>query len=275
MSVKKDLLIYPDERIKIPSTDVRKFDEKLAEVIEMMKETLVEKGLDGLAAIQTGYPYNIVLVKDDDGNVLELINPRILKSEGSVKGKEKTLYYPDIEIEVPRYEKIKLVYEDRNGKQHHMEAEGELARVIQRKIDYTFGGTFLAKVDKPVREAVEKALADKGMVPEVELCPTFSKRVYFLSVADKILFFIFISLFAKFFDVGEERLSQIYTFDKIGIVVVFVLLIGYFIYGRYEARKYSSCTSCQIGNMLGSMAKRAAIALLLGVGSYIFVNPSF
>ncbi|MCF6200955.1 MAG: peptide deformylase [Hydrogenimonas sp.] len=273
MSVKKDLLVYPDERIKIPSTDVRKFDDKLSEVIDMMREVMEENGAEGLSAIQTGYPYNIVIVRGDDGNILELINPRILKSEGMAKAKEKTLYYPKIEIEVPRYEKIKIIYEDREGKQHHMEAEGKVARVIQRKIDYTFGGTFLAKVDKATREAVEKALADNGLVPEVELCPTFSKRVYFLSVADKLLFFIFLSLFSKLFGVSSETLSKIYTFDKIGILIVFILLVGYFIYGRYEAKKYSSCTSCQIGNMLGSMAKRGVVAIALAVGSYLFVNP--
>ncbi|WP_457592603.1 peptide deformylase [Hydrogenimonas sp.] len=272
MSVKKELIVYPDERILIPSTDVRKFDETLFEVIGMMKEVLKENDAQGLAAIQTGYPYNVVLVKTESGEILELINPRILKSEGKSEAKEKTLYYPDIEITVPRYEKIRLVYEDRYGKQHHMEASGELARVIQRKIDYTFGGTFLAKVSKQMREAVEKALAQKGLVPEVELCPTTSKRVYFLSVADKILFFMFLTLFAKLLNLSEDTLGSLYTFDKIGVIVVVVLMLGYFLFGRWEARKYSSCTSCQIGNMLGSMAKRLFAAAVIGTAAYFIYN---
>jgi len=86
-----------------------------------------------------------------------------------------------------------------------MEASGDLARIIQRKIDYTFGGTFLSKVSKEQREAVEKALAKNGLVPEVELCPTTSKRVYFLSVSDKILFFMFLTLFAKLFDLSRQN----------------------------------------------------------------------
>ncbi len=272
MSVKKELVVYPDDRITIPSTDVRKFDETLFEVIDMMKEIMEENGAEGLAAIQTGYPYNIVLVKDSNGSILELINPRILNSEGSVSKKEKTLYYPDIEIEIPRYETIKLVYEDRHGKQHHMEASGDLARIIQRKIDYTFGGTFLSKVSKEQREAVEKALAKNGLVPEVELCPTTSKRVYFLSVSDKILFFMFLTLFAKLFNISEQTLSSLYRFDKIGVVVVIILMFGYFIFGRWEAKKYSSCTSCQIGNMLGSMAKRIVAAIAIGAGAYLFLG---
>ncbi|WP_456451143.1 peptide deformylase [Hydrogenimonas sp.] len=273
MSVKKELVTYPDERILIPSTDVRTFDETLFEVIEMMKEVCEENGAPGLAAIQTGYPYNVVVVKTEEG-WLELINPRILQSEGKETAKEKTLYYPDIEIEVPRAAKIRLIYEDRHGKPHSMEAEGELARTIQRKIDYTFGGTFLSKVKKEVREAVEKALADKGLVPEIELCPTTSKRVYFLSVADKLLFFMFLTLFGKLFGASPETLATFYTFDKIAGFAVVALMIGYFIYGRWEARRYSSCTSCQIGNMLGSMAKRLAAALVIGTASYFLVNPA-
>lgn len=274
MSVKKELIVYPDERILIPSTDVRKFDETLFEVIDMMKEVMREHNAEGLAAIQTGYPYHIVLIRQDDDNILELINPRILKSEGESIAKERTLYYPNIEIDVPRAEKIKLIYEDRHGQPYQMEAEGHLARVIQRKIDYTFGGTFLAKVDKQTREAVEKALADNGLVPEIELCPTTSKRVYFLSVADKILFFMFLTLFGKPFGASPETLESFYTFDKVGGVIVLLLMIGYFIYGRYESRKYTSCTSCQIGNMIGSMVKRLGVALAIGTAAYFFVNPA-
>jgi len=135
MPVKKELIVYPDERILIPSTDVRNFDDTLIEVIEMMKEVIQEQEAEGLAAIQTGYPYNIVLVRQEDGTVLELINPRILSTDGGlVTEKEKTLYYPKIEIDVPRHAKIRLIYEDRRGNTHHMEAEGRLARTIQRKI---------------------------------------------------------------------------------------------------------------------------------------------
>ncbi len=275
MAVKKELITYPDERILIPSTDVRQFDETLSEVIDMMKEVMEEHDAEGLAAIQTGYPYNIVLIKQDDGTILELINPRILSTDGDiVTEKERTLYYPGIEIDVPRHAKIRLIYEDRKGRQHHMEAEGRLARTIQRKIDYTFAGTFLAKVKKEVREAVEKALADQGLMPEVELCPTFSKRVYFLSVADKLLFFMFLTLFGKLFGASPETLGTFYTFDKIAGTLVFFLLIGYFVYGRWEARRYTSCTSCQIGNMLGSMAKRFVPLVLFGIAAYFLVKPA-
>ncbi|WP_353662644.1 peptide deformylase [Hydrogenimonas sp. SS33] len=273
-SVKKELIVYPDTRINIPCTDVRKFDETLFEVIDMMKEVIEENDAEGLAAIQTGYPYNIVVIRQEDGSYLELINPRILSAEGSVTEKEKTLYYPKIEIDVPRYEKIRLVYEDRHGNSHHLIAEGKLARTIQRKIDYTFGGTFLAKVSKETREAVEKALAEDGLVPEVELCPTFSKRVYFLSVADKLLFFMFLTLFAKLFNPAPETLATFYTFDKIGGVAVVLLMIGYFIYGQWEAKKYTSCTSCQVGNMIGSMAKRLLAAVVIGTAGYFLVNPA-
>jgi len=270
----KDLVVYPDNRIHITSTDVREFDEKLFEVIDMMKEVITEHNAEGLAAIQTGYPYNIVLVKQEDDSILELINPRILKSEGKSIAKEKTLYYPNIEIDVPRYEKIRLIYEDRYGNQKYLTVEGKTARIIQRKIDYTFGGTFLSKVNKQTREAVEKALADNGLVQEIELCPTTSKRVYFLSVADKILFFMFLTLFGRLFGASNETLSNFYTFDKVGTIIVILLMFGYFIYGRYEAKKYTSCTSCQIGNMIGSMSKRLIIAAVIGITSYFFVNPA-
>ncbi|RUM46356.1 MAG: peptide deformylase, partial [Hydrogenimonas sp.] len=93
-------------------------------------------------------------------------------------------------------------------------------------------------------------------------------------VADKILFFMFLTLFGKPFGASPETLESFYTFDKVGGVIVLLLMIGYFIYGRYESRKYTSCTSCQIGNMIGSMVKRLGVALAIGTAAYFFVNPA-
>ncbi len=274
----KELVIYPDDRI-LSCTDVRDFkDESLPRLLQDMKDTMEANSLEALAAIQIAHPFNIVIIKKD-GEYLEFINPRILKKEGIIENKEKTAYYPDIELTVPRYEKISIIYEDREGNQHSMKIEDRwLSTTLQRKIDYLFGGTPLDKVNKDYREQVLEALAGKGLVPQsLDVCPTFSRKDYITSFTDKILFFMGLSLitpiFAKFFHWTTTTISKIYTFDKIAFPSVIVLMIIYFIYAQYEAKKYKQCSSCQIGNQIGIIVKRVAVALAFAVGAWLWVNP--
>ncbi len=274
----KELVVYPDDRILLCS-DVRDFkDESLPRLLNDMKETMEANNLTALSAIQVAHPFNIVIIKKENGEYWELINPRILSREGNFISKEKTSYYPDIELEVPRYEKIQLLYEDRNGKSHGIKVEDkELSATIQRKLDYLSGGTPLDKVDKNYREQVLQALAGKGLMPySTDVCPTFSNKDYITSFLDKLLFFMGLSLltplFKKFFNWSNETVAKIYTFDKFGYIATIILLIVYFIYAQYEAKKYRQCSSCQIGHQIGIMIKRFVIGTAIAVGAYFLLG---
>ena len=176
----KELVIYPDERINMACTDVRSFDEKLFILLQDMKDTIDENNLKALSAIQVAYPYNIIVVKNGD-SYDEYINPRILKVEEELNSTESSTYYPDVTITVPRYKKIKLYYEDREAKAHYLDIEEqEFSTLMQRKIDHLFGGTFLDKVTPDQREQVLETLKKGGLVENLEVCPTFSKKDYFV-----------------------------------------------------------------------------------------------
>ena len=274
----KELVVYPDDRILLCS-DVRDFkDESLPRLLNDMKETMEANNLTALSAIQVAHPFNIVIIKKENGEYWELINPRILGREGHFISKEKTSYYPDIELEVPRYKKIQLLYEDRDGKQHSIKVEDkELSATIQRKLDYLSGGTPLDKVDKHYREKVLDALAGKGLIPCTgDVCPTFSNKDYIISFLDKLLFFMGLSLltpiFKKFFDWSNETVTKIYTFDKYGYIATIFLLIIFFIYAQYEAKKYKQCSSCQIGNQIGIMLKRFAVGTAIAIAAYFLLG---
>ena len=270
----KELVIYPDDRVNIACTDVRKFDKELDELLQDMKDTMEANGLDALSAIQIAFPYNVIIIKDKEGNYQEYINPRIIGKEGEFQSTESTVYYPDIKQTVPRYKKIKLIYENRKGEAQHADIDDpELSATLQRKIDYLFGGTFLDKVSKDHRERVIDALKNNGLVPEVEVCPTFSRKDYFVSFTDKILILMGLSLTTPLFDFSKETMAKFYTFDRVAFPLVIILMIGFFFYAQYEAKKYKQCSSCQIGNNIGVMIKRGVAALAFAVAAYFLVNP--
>ncbi len=275
----KELVVYPDDRI-LSCADVRDFkDESLPRLLGDIEETMEAHGLDALTAMQVAHPFNIVVIKKEDGSFWELINPRILKKEGRFEHNETTSYYPDIELTVPRYEKISLLYEDRNGTPHSLKVEDrELAALIQQQMDFLAGGTPLDRVDKHYREKVLEALAGKGLMPMTgDVCPTFSRKDYITSFTDKVLFFMGLSLLtplaARLFHWSNETVSKIYAFDKFAFPFVLALLVVYFIYAQYEAKKYRQCSSCQIGNQIGIIIKRLVAAVAFAIGAWLLVNP--
>jgi len=269
------LVIYPDDRVNCTSTDVRTFNQTLWDVITDMSDTMKANDIEAMAAMQIAYPYNIILVKEGEG-YHEYINPRIIQNSDTFDSEESSIYYPDVTVTVPRYSKIKLVYEDREGKVHYRDIDDpKLAATLQRKIDYTFGGNLLDRVDKNKREKIIEALAGRGLMPLADdVCPTFSNKDYFVSFTDKLLILMGLSLLTPLFNFSKETVENIYTFDKIAFPLIVVLMIGFFFYAQYEAKKYAQCSSCQIGNNIGVIVKRSVAALALAVGAYFLVNPS-
>jgi peptide deformylase len=269
----KELVIYPDERIHVACSDVRSFDESLTNLLNDMRDTIDANGLKALAAIQIAHPFNIIVVKNGD-KFDEYINPRILKVEEEITSSETSAYYPDVTVEVPRrYKKIKLYYEDREGKPHYKDIDDiELSTTLQRKIDHLFGGTILDKVDKNKREAILEQLKNDGYYEDCgDACPTFSKKDYFVSFSDKLLFFMTIFLLTPLFNLEESTISKIASSYNYLFPLVVVLMIGYFIYAWYESKKYRQCSSCQIGNNIGVVIKRVALGTALyTISKFIF-----
>jgi len=162
-----------------------------------------------------------------------------------------------------------------NAKVHYKDIDDpKLAATLQRKIDYTFGGNLLDRVDKNKREKIIEALAGRGLMPLADdVCPTFSNKDYIVSFTDKLLILMGLSLLTPLFNFEKETIETIYSIDKFLFPSIIVLMIAFFFYAQYEAKKYKQCSSCQIGNNIGVMVKRGAAALAFAVGAYFLVNP--
>ena len=57
---------------------VEKFDAKLHNLIDDMRDTLIDSNGVGLAAPQVGILRRVVLVMDAEENIIELVNPTII-----------------------------------------------------------------------------------------------------------------------------------------------------------------------------------------------------
>ena len=270
----KELITYPDERIRYISADIRKFDDELFELLENMRDTMEHHALDALSAIQIAMPYSAIIFKDGE-NLVEMINARLISTEGVEEIDEVNPYFPKgFSAKIKRYGKIKVVYENRHGELQHIDAEGELSQRLQRQMDFLFGGTLLDKLGKNERREVEEILVSQheGVYDFGASCPRVFVRDYFKKGAKYLMAGVALTFIAPFI-VSPEWQQIIYTLDKIALALVPLLMVIYFLYAQHEAKIYKQCTSCQIGNIIGTTAIMTGQLLVVALGVFFWVAP--
>ena len=270
----KELITYPDERIRYISADIRKFDDELFELLENMRDTMEHHELNAISAIQIAMPYSAILIKDDD-RIIELINARLIATEGVEEIDEINPYFPKgFSAKIKRYGKIKIVFENRHGELQHLDAEGELSQRLQRQIDFLFGGTLLDKLGKNERKEAENILVSQheGVYDFGASCPRVFVRDYFKKGAKYLMGAVLLSFIAPFL-VSPEVRQLIFTMDKIALALVPVLMVIYFLDAQHEAKIYKQCTSCQIGNIIGTTVIMALQLLIVSLGVFLWVAP--
>ena len=127
---------------------VTKFDEKLWTLLDDMRETLAESNGVGLAAPQVGILRRAVLVINGEDEVLELINPTIIKTEGEQDGLEGCLSVPGKWGNVKRPMVVRVRAQDRNGNWFEVEDEELTARCFCHELDHLDGHLFVEHTDR-------------------------------------------------------------------------------------------------------------------------------
>ena len=127
---------------------VTKFDEKLWSLLDDMRETLEESNGVGLAAPQIGILRRVVLVINGQDEVLELINPSIIKTQGEQEGLEGCLSVPGKWGNVKRPMVVRVRAQDRNGNWFEVEDQELTARCFCHELDHLDGHLFVEHTDR-------------------------------------------------------------------------------------------------------------------------------
>ena len=117
---------------------VEKFDWRLHKLLDDMQETLIDSNGVGLAAPQVGILRRVVLVDLGD-EILELINPEIIGTEGEQVGAEGCLSVPGRYGRVKRPYCVKVRAQDRDGQWYEAEGEELIARCFCHELDHLDG----------------------------------------------------------------------------------------------------------------------------------------
>lgn len=121
------------------------FDEKLATILDDMKETMYAAEGVGLAAPQIGILRRYCIVDVGDG-LVELINPVIIEESGVQTEPEGCLSLPGESGVTKRPMKVTVRAQDRNGNSFTVSGEGLKARAFCHEIDHLNGIIFKERV---------------------------------------------------------------------------------------------------------------------------------
>jgi peptide deformylase len=134
----------PDPILREIAKPVPKVTSNIVKLLEDMAETMYDAGGVGIAAPQVGIQKRVILVDPHDGEteLIELINPVIVNSDGEQLGAEGCLSIPGLNGDVMRKLNVTVTGWDREGNDITIEASDYLARIFQHEIDHLNGILF-------------------------------------------------------------------------------------------------------------------------------------
>ncbi len=146
----RNIVKVGDDILRKKSREVTKFDARLHQLLDDMKETLYKSNGVGLAAVQVGVLRRVVVIDCGDG-YLELINPEITDSEGEQEEVEGCLSVPGRNGITKRPMKVTVKAQNRDGKWCVYQGEGLKARCFCHELDHLDGILF---TDNMIKEVV-------------------------------------------------------------------------------------------------------------------------
>jgi peptide deformylase len=157
------ILEYPDPRLRKLAATVPAVTPEIQKLVRDMAETMYAAPGVGLAATQVNVHKRVIVIdisstKDD---LLVLINPELVTSEGETETEEGCLSVPGYYDKVTRAAKIRVRAQNERGDPFERDAEGTLAVCIQHEMDHLMGKVFVEYLSPLKRARVAAKLRKK------------------------------------------------------------------------------------------------------------------
>ncbi|WP_029916204.1 peptide deformylase [Pelobacter seleniigenes] len=152
----KEVLVYPDPRLKEVCAPITEFDDSVSLLLEDLVDTMVAAGHSvGVAASQIGELRRAVVVdvshsklgqKQENHGLMQMVNPEIIQREGHQIVREGCMSVPDYTGNVDRAETIVVQFTNENRHRQVIRCEGFEAVAVQHELDHLDGYLFLDRV---------------------------------------------------------------------------------------------------------------------------------
>ena len=145
MSV-RPIVTLGDPRLRLKGEPVDSFGRYLHGLLDDMTETMRDAPGVGLAAPQVGIALQACVI-EVEGQLHELMNPRIVRGDGDDRDLEGCLSIPGYVAYVTRRERVWVVAQNRYGRRIKVAGSGLLSRALQHELDHLAGKLYIDYLD--------------------------------------------------------------------------------------------------------------------------------
>ncbi len=150
----RDVLRYPDRRLKTPAVPLRGIGPEARRLaVDLVDTARHYPRTVGIAAPQVGALWRMVYIDctghrsvPDPAGPIVMVNPLIVRRDGSEIGREGCLSLPDITANVARATDVTVRYRTIDGDETELTTSGFEARVVLHEIDHLDGVLILDRV---------------------------------------------------------------------------------------------------------------------------------
>lgn len=155
-----DILHFPDKRLRTVARPVEQVDDSIRQLVDDMFETMYAAPGIGLAATQIDVHQRVIVIdiSEDKTQPLCLINPEIIKSDGTEECEEGCLSVPEIYETVQRAETVTVRALNQEGEEFILDAGDLLAVCIQHEMDHLVGKLFVDYLSPLKQQRLKKKI---------------------------------------------------------------------------------------------------------------------
>jgi peptide deformylase len=155
------IVYYPEPVLETKAATVKVFDTpELHKLLDDMFESMYAAKGVGLAAPQIGISQRIAVIDlsvgEDPEQRLVLINPEVIRKEGTQAGEEGCLSIPGFREQVTRANKATVRAQDAKGEFFEKTGEELLARALQHETDHLNGRLYISHVSALKRDLIRR-----------------------------------------------------------------------------------------------------------------------
>jgi len=162
----RPILRFPDPRLKKIAAPVTKIDDSIRRLASDLAETMYEAPGIGLAATQVDVHLRVIAIDASEtrDQLLVLVNPELVESEGVQIGEEGCLSVPGIYDKVERAERVVVRYMDLEGNKKTVAADGLLAVCLQHEMDHLEGRVFVEHLSLLKQNRIKAKLVKQSRI---------------------------------------------------------------------------------------------------------------
>lgn len=140
------IVTYGDDILRKTSREVEEITPRILTLLDDMRDTMRAAEGCGLAAVQVGVLRRVVVIEVEEGEVIELINPKIVAFAGKQHETEGCLSLPGESGITERPMAVTVRAKNRAGEDIEIKGKGLLARALCHELDHLDGKLYIDRL---------------------------------------------------------------------------------------------------------------------------------